>query len=405
MQPFVLNRHGRLVFPSNFLPDLDFSVIGSESQLDGVIRRDFETKAPTGTDILNRIQAGGYSSRFELLRDVALNLFWVNRFAFTMYEKQPVRWRDVPRRRDDVFLPIVAPWNDAEIKVAAVATAYQQLPATWNEESEDRIFRELFEVFGHRTHDATDLPSIKPTIAEALAQPESLTFTLLDFDPDHPTHSYEEILDVSDDVPELESLRRWAMVLRNQYPWDHQSVRLKPVGEISDDDVVVLFRPRNREVLRFIGKVKSQQAHGGSTPPAKAFGATAVPEADPVAPYPALDVPHRFLIQPRIAALAVVKGEYTCTQRRSHPQLGVQLVADERAGDHPQDRNRGAALHRPRTRGDLAAGGAVGDGARGSRRRGHRRGAVLLVHERTDDAVRGHLVVRPARVAPDARLG
>ena len=313
MQPFVLNRHGRLVFPSNFLPDLDFSVIGSESQLDGVIRRDFETKAPTGTDILHRIESGAYSSRFELLRDVALNLFWVNRFSFTMYEKQPVRWRDVPRRRDDVFLPIVAPWIDAEIKVSAVAQAYQDLPATWNEESEDRIFDELFEVFGHRTHDATDLPSIKPTMAEALAQPDSMTFTLLDFDPDHPAHSYEEILDVSDDVPELESLRRWAMVLRNQYPWDHQSVRLKRVGEIADDDVVVLFRPRNREVLRFIGKVKSQQAHGGSTASPAAFGATAVTESDPVRPYPALDVPHRFQIQPRIAALAVVKGEFICT--------------------------------------------------------------------------------------------
>ena len=34
MQPFVINRHGRLVFPSNFLPDLDFSVIDTEEQLD-----------------------------------------------------------------------------------------------------------------------------------------------------------------------------------------------------------------------------------------------------------------------------------------------------------------------------------------------------------------------------------
>ena len=52
MQPFVVNRHGRLVFPSNFQPDLDFSVIESEDQLDSVIRRDFETKAPKGTDIV-----------------------------------------------------------------------------------------------------------------------------------------------------------------------------------------------------------------------------------------------------------------------------------------------------------------------------------------------------------------
>ena len=33
MQPFVVNRHGRLVFPSNFIPELDFSVIDTEQQL------------------------------------------------------------------------------------------------------------------------------------------------------------------------------------------------------------------------------------------------------------------------------------------------------------------------------------------------------------------------------------
>ena len=97
MKPFVVNRHGRLVFPSNFLGDLDFSVIESQDQFTAVIRRDFETKAPTGTDILSRIEAGNYTRRFELMRDVGLNLFWVNRFAMTMYDKRPTRWRDVPR--------------------------------------------------------------------------------------------------------------------------------------------------------------------------------------------------------------------------------------------------------------------------------------------------------------------
>ena len=86
-----------------------------------VIRRDFEAKAPSGTEILRRIEAGDhYRTRFELMRDVALNLFWTNRFAMTMYDKRPTRWRDVPRNRDDVFLPVLAPWQDAERKVAAV---------------------------------------------------------------------------------------------------------------------------------------------------------------------------------------------------------------------------------------------------------------------------------------------
>ncbi len=57
MQPFVINRHDKLVFPSNFIPDLDFSVIETEEQLDQVIRRDFETKAPSGTEIGNADRA------------------------------------------------------------------------------------------------------------------------------------------------------------------------------------------------------------------------------------------------------------------------------------------------------------------------------------------------------------
>ena len=81
MQPFVVNRHDRIVFPSNFIPELDLSVIHSVDQLDNVIRRDFEVKAPTGTEILHRVEVGAYSSRYELMRDLALNLFWINRFG------------------------------------------------------------------------------------------------------------------------------------------------------------------------------------------------------------------------------------------------------------------------------------------------------------------------------------
>src|ERR687889_325848 len=140
MKPFVTTRHGRLVFPSNFLPDLDFSVLQSLDRLDAVIARDFEAKAPTGTDILERVEGGAYRERKDLLRDIALNLVWVNRYAMTMYEKRPARWRDVPRRRDDVFLPILTPWEEGEKKVLAVATAYDALEAGPDPEAEERIF-------------------------------------------------------------------------------------------------------------------------------------------------------------------------------------------------------------------------------------------------------------------------
>ena len=306
MKPFVINSHGRLVFPFNFLPTLDFSVMESLEQLDAVIERDFEAKAPTGTDILERVESGGYETRYDLLRDVALNLFWVNRYAFTMYEKRPTRWRDVPRGREDVFLPAVTPWEDGERKVAAVRDAYDRLEPAFGPDAEDRIFDVLFDVFANRRHHATELPAIKPTVSEILNERGALTFCLPGHDPDYPTYAYEQIRDASEDVAELEALRRMAMVLHNQYPWDRSQTRLEDVGALGDDDFVVLFSPRDRQVLDFIERVRD----GGEARPRTAR----TPEAHkPVKPYPPVMVSRQFKVMPRLEALSAVKGEVVCT--------------------------------------------------------------------------------------------
>ena len=115
MKPFVINRYGRMVFPSNFFPALDFSVFETLDQFAAVIHRDFEEKAPTEQDIVGRLESGAYKGRYELLRDLALDLFWVNRYAMTMYEKRPTRWRDVARHRDDVFLPVFEQRDGSEM--------------------------------------------------------------------------------------------------------------------------------------------------------------------------------------------------------------------------------------------------------------------------------------------------
>src|SRR5918911_741428 len=193
MKPFVVNRAGRIFLPSNFFPELDFSVFETREQLAAATPREFDQKAPTGTEILKRVQAGRYQTRYELLRDMALNLFWVNRFAMTMYEKRPTRWADVPRTRDDVFLPIVRPWEDSEQKVAAIEALYPTLQPAWDADAEDDIFRVLFDVFRHRRHHATDLQPLRPTVAEALARPDGLTFHLPSYDPDYPVYGYDEI--------------------------------------------------------------------------------------------------------------------------------------------------------------------------------------------------------------------
>jgi 3-oxoacyl-[acyl-carrier-protein] synthase-3 len=306
MKPFLINRHGRLVFPSNFIPELDFSVLPSLDRLRAVIARDFEAKAPTGTEILERVESDAYRSRYELLRDVALNLAWVNRYAMTMYEKRPTRWRDVPRKRDDVFLPILTPWEDGERKVTAVKAAYETLEAGTDPAAEDRIFGVLFDVFAHRRHHATELPAIKPTVPEIMSAPGSLTFCLRDHDPDYPVYGFEDIRDCSEQVPELEALHRLAMVLHNQYPWERSETRLKDVRTVDDDEFVVLFAPRNAEVLDFIRRVKAAG-------PAPSRAASRPQARQPVEPYPPVSVARQFTVLPRLESIAVVPGEHRCT--------------------------------------------------------------------------------------------
>ncbi|MGC2110566.1 MAG: hypothetical protein WA655_13675, partial [Candidatus Korobacteraceae bacterium] len=65
LKPFVINAHGRIVFPGNFFPELDFSVFKTLKQFAAVIRRDFGEKAFTDVEIAGRLQAGEYKNRYE----------------------------------------------------------------------------------------------------------------------------------------------------------------------------------------------------------------------------------------------------------------------------------------------------------------------------------------------------
>ena len=305
MKPFVVNRYGRIVFPESFFPELDFSVFETLEQFAAVIKRDFEEKAPNETDIVARIEARTYGGRYELLRDLALNLFWVNRYAMTMYEKRPTRWRDVARQRDDVFLPVFKPWDGAEL-TAAIEAGYRGLGPSWDEGTEDKIFRILLDVFRHKKGAGAELPAIKPTVAELLGNPKSLTYHLLAYNPDFPGYGYNDIIEYAHTVPELEAVMRQAMVLHNQYRWDRARTRLTEVGQLHDDDYVVVFHPRNDDVLDFIRRVKTGR-RGRSRRPAPAESRR------PLSPYPPVAVAKRFSVLPRLEALAVYKGERPCT--------------------------------------------------------------------------------------------
>lgn len=307
MKPFIINRHGSLVLPSNFFPEIDFSRLNTLEQFAAVVKRDFDQKAPAGPELVQRVEARSYQSRYELLRDLGLHLFWMNRYAITMYEKRPVAWRHVPKKRDDLFIPVVKPWPEGARKVAAVQAEFNRLPATGNADAEYRIFTRLFDVYSNRRHHATELPAIKPTVAQIMEDPSNLTFHIALYDPDFSTFSFEEIIDCHEEVPELEALMRWAMVLYNQYPWHRQHMRLIEVGKIKDDDVIAVFYPRNREVLHFIRRVKGAPAVSAAAPPVPA------PQARPPrTAFAALQVAQLGVL-PRLEALAVVKGEVRCS--------------------------------------------------------------------------------------------
>ena len=388
MHSYEINKHGKIVFPSNCFPDLDFSTLESLEQLDAVVRRDFDSKAPTGTDILERIKSGAYQSKFELMRDMALNLFWANRFKMTMYDVRPTRWADVPRSRDDVFVPILTPWEDRETKVAAVQSAYPNLPAQWDAEVEDSIFEILFDVFGHRRNHATKLSAVIPTVAELLADPGNQTLRLNRYDPDFRRYSYAEIIDCDEDVAELEALRRWSMVLHNQYPWDRSEAALVAVGDLRDDDYVVVFHPRDREVAT----VPVPRRRRGTAPkkaaPGRPRGARTHP---PIPGHRTCAKTSRCNLASRPSPWARRSGVH---QRGPDPQQRLQLVTHVCRRDQRQDRHRGAPLHLGQPRGPLVAGRPGGDGARPGRSRGDRRGSRVHLHQLPADTVDRDLAVR-----------
>jgi hypothetical protein len=301
MKPFVINPYGRIVFPFNFFPELDFSIFETLEQFAAVIKRDFEEKAPSETDIVAGVDARGYTGRYDLLRDLALNLFWVNRYAMTMYEKRPTRWRDVPKSRDDVFLPVFKGWEGTEL-TATIEAGYRALPRASTRAPRTRLPHPL-DIF-HKKGAGAELPPIKPTVGEILSNPKNLTYHLLAYNPDYPGYGWDDIIEYTHRVPEVEALMRQAMVLHNQYRWDRAKTRVIEVGKLHDDDFVVVFQPRSTEVLQFIRRVKGGKRVRPRRPAPLESRRRCGRSRRSTSGAP---------VMPRIEALAVYRGERACT--------------------------------------------------------------------------------------------
>ena len=339
------------------------------------------------------------------MRDVALNLFWVNRFAMTMYEKVPTRWRDVPRTRGDIFLPVVQPWLDKESKVAAVEqpSRSSRRPATRRPRTGSG------RCCSTRSGTASTTPArwrrSGRRSPQALQDPTQLTFQLGTYDPDYPVFSYADIVDCQEDVAELEALHRWAMVLHNQYPWDRADVRLTALGDLQPTTMwSSCSSRRTRRSTRFLHKV-TKGAPRASTGTRVASYAPEVVTKQPIRPYPAVDVRKQFKVLPKIEALAVVRGEILCSNDdliRNTAYCWSPMTADEisyKTGIETR-------MYTERGLDELVPGRGEGRAAAGRPAAGgDRRGHLLLLHQPPVDAVDGDLALRPAGHVPDPHVG
>jgi hypothetical protein len=106
---------------------------------------------------------------------------------------------------------------------------------------------------------------------------------------------------------------------------------LTAVGDLTDDDVVVLFKPKSTDVTRFLDKV-TKGAPRPSTGTRVASYAPEVVTKQPIRPYPAVDVAKQFKVLPKIAALAAVRGEILCSNDdliRNTAYCWSPMTADE----------------------------------------------------------------------------
>ena len=194
------------------------------------------------------------------MRDVALNLFWVNRFAMTMYEKRPTRWRDVPRARDDVFLPVLAPWQDGDARWTRCERASPTLPPAWDARGRGRIFGCCSTCSG-TAHHASELPAIQPTVAELLADPTQLTFPLAPTTPTTRSYWLRRHRRLQRGRAELEALHRLGDGAAQPVPVGPRATRLTPVGELQPTTTSWCFHPRNRDVDDSSDRARARRGH------------------------------------------------------------------------------------------------------------------------------------------------
>ena len=289
-------------------------------------------------EILQRVETGSYPTRYALMRDVALNLFWVNRFALTMYEKRPTRWARRaadPRRR-------VPAGRDSHGRTATARSPQSRRPTPCCRPPgtpRRRIGSSQCCSTCSATASTTrpTLPAIKPTVAEILAAARSLTFRLPAYDPDYPVYGYDDILDCT---------RRWPSSKRctgGRWCCTTSTRGIAREVRAGRGRRAARRRLRGGRSIHGTGRSRAVPAPAPRRRAAAALGSRARPAT-------AADrgPTHRSMCGrnsqscPSMESLAVVHGEHVCTNDDLIRNSAYNWSPMTRGGDPRQDRYRGS---------------------------------------------------------------
>ena len=123
-------------------------------------------------------------------------------------------------------------------------------------------FRILLNVYKNALSSGGELWPIRPTVAEALADPANRTRQLLAYDPDYLRYTFNDVVDCLHPVPELEALMRQCMILHNQYPWDPATSTQSEIGSLRMTTTWWPSIRRDEYVKRFIQRVREDENWG-----------------------------------------------------------------------------------------------------------------------------------------------
>lgn len=283
-------------YAPSFFPELDVSGVDSVADLEEIINRDFAAKAPTASDVTDRIASGGYGSRYDLLRDVTRYLYWAHRQFLTLYTLRPCRWEDLPTDDPEARLPVVTR-SDAASKLAKlIATAFEHLPSRWPGNAEGAALRLLLEPLASVGYDAARMPCVLPSLDMALSDTQNVALRVHSVRYLGSQMRREQVLALNDPQPELTALLRQAGALVCEHVGRWGLPELAAIGSFRNSDFVLVCSPRSSAVAALLAERNRRTTRATTARSQPRLGATARVRYSP----------SRGV---RIAGLAGVKGE------------------------------------------------------------------------------------------------